>query len=300
VSNTVVADANYLGATNSQAFTINQAAVTFDLTSSESPAAGYKDSLTFMADSFPTDASGTVQFQTNGANLGSAVTISGGSAVSSAAAGLPRATTNVVAAIYSGDNNYLPLTNTLTQTVTNHPPVAAAFSINRTAGLSLQVALTNLAAHWSDADGDTINLVGVAPQSTNHTYLQEVTWSGTITTNTANFNHFFIAYTNSPNVNDQFSYTISDNYGGTNTGTVNVIVNAGALFGQSNPQLTSIPGGVQMTFYGIPGDTYVVQRELQLDNSWINLLTNTPVTGPITVTDTNNIPAAYYRLEWQP
>ena len=300
VSNTVVADANYLGVTNSQAFTINQAAVTFDLTSSESPAAGYKDSLTFMADSFPTDASGTVQFQTNGANLGSAVTISGGSAVSSAAAGLPRATTNVVAAIYSGDNNYLPLTNTLTQTVTNHPPVAAAFSINRTAGLSLQVALTNLAAHWSDADGDTINLVGVAPQSTNHTYLQEVTWSGTITTNTANFNHFFIAYTNSPNVNDQFSYTISDNYGGTNTGTVNVIVNAGALFGQSNPQLTSIPGGVQMTFYGIPGDTYVVQRELQLDNSWINLLTNTPVTGPITVTDTNNIPAAYYRLEWQP
>ena len=279
--------------------TINQATLTFDLTSSEYPAAGYKDNLTFTADSFPADASGTVQFQTNGVNLGSAVTLSGSSAVSDAAAGLPRATTNVVAAVYSGDNNYLSLTNTLTQTVTNHPPVAAAFSVNRTAGLSLQVALTNLAAHWSDADGDTINLVGVGQQSTNHTYLQDVSWSGTIITNTANFNHFFIYYTNSPNLNDQFTYTISDNYGGTNTGTVSVIVNAGALFGQSNPQTTAIPGGIQMTFYGIPGDTYVVQRELTLDDNWINLSTNTPVTGPITITDTNN-PSAYYRLLWQP
>ena len=299
VSNTVAADANYFGTTNHQAFMINQTVPAFSLISSEYPAAGYKDSLTFAAASFSTNASGTVQFQTNGVNLGGTVTISGGSAVSVAVAGLPRATTNVVAAIYSGDNNYLSLTNTLMQTVTNHPPMAAALSIIRTAGSSVHIALTNLAAHWLDADGDTINLIGVAPQSTNHIYLQKVGWIGSVTTNTANFKYFFIGYTNSPNVNDQFTYTISDNYGGTNTGTVNVIVDTSALFGQGNPQLTSIPGGVQMTFYGIPGDTYVVQRELQLDNSWINLITNTPVSGPITITDTNN-PTAYYRLSWQP
>jgi len=39
-----------------------------------------------------------------------------------------------------------------------------------------------------------------------------------------------------------------------------------------------------------------VQRELQLDDSWINLSTNTPVIGPITITDTNNYPSAFYRL----
>jgi hypothetical protein len=60
----------------------------------------------------------------------------------------------------------------------------------------------------------------------------------------------------------------------------------------------------KMTFYGVPGYSYTVQRSPDLTPlSWVDL-TNYPTTYTATnpvmkFSDTNN-PSAFYRLKWQP
>ena len=74
--------------------------------------------------------SGTVQFKTNGVNFGSAVTLSGGNATSSAIATLPAGNTTVTA-VYSGNVGFNPGTGTLAggQTV-NPATVTATVTVN--------------------------------------------------------------------------------------------------------------------------------------------------------------------------
>src|SRR5882724_5940291 len=59
--------------------------------------------------------SGTVQFLTNGVAMGGAVAVAGGAATISAST-LPPGS-NVVEAVYAGDSNFLPSTNSLVQVV---------------------------------------------------------------------------------------------------------------------------------------------------------------------------------------
>ena len=122
--------------------TVNLLASTVALTSTANPS-GYKASLNFTASLGTSSATGTVQFLTNGV-LFNAQTLTSGAATSAAIATLPRGT-NLIAARYSGDANYLPATNTLSQIVTNHPPVVVAFYTNRYAGLSLKIPVATLA-----------------------------------------------------------------------------------------------------------------------------------------------------------
>ncbi len=86
---------------------------------------------------------GTVQFTTNGVNLGDAVALNSGVAVS-LTTNFARGT-NLVTAIYSGDANYASVTNTLEQVSTNLPPVAATVTLDpaRT-GTSLTIALSRI------------------------------------------------------------------------------------------------------------------------------------------------------------
>ena len=82
-------------------------------------------------------ATGNVTFLTNNAPLSTNGIFSSGTAVSATISTLPRGT-NVITAIYTGDANYTAATNALNQVVTNHPPVANAMTVARTAGLGLQ------------------------------------------------------------------------------------------------------------------------------------------------------------------
>lgn len=88
---------------------------TTTVSSSQNPS-GVGQSVTFTATISPNTATGTVQFKTDGTNLGSPVTVSSGTAasvgISSLAAG-----PHTITAIYSGDGNSETSTGTLTQTV---------------------------------------------------------------------------------------------------------------------------------------------------------------------------------------
>ena len=136
---------------------------------------------------------------------------------------------------YLGDGNYVGSTNTLNQIVTNHPPVANVMTVTRTAGLALMIALSDVAINWTDnPDGDSVSLTGVTMQSTNGVNLFALDWStnldGSIVTTNA---YAYIGYTNSPNVADQISYSISDGYGGTNIGYVDIVIQISV--GQASP-----------------------------------------------------------------
>lgn len=101
--------------------------------SSANPA-GYQSSLTFTATNLPADATNNVIFQVNGVAFSTNAVANGG-ATSLAISSLPRGTTNIIIATFTGDNNYLSSMGTLTQTVTNHPPVASNISLGALSGV---------------------------------------------------------------------------------------------------------------------------------------------------------------------
>ena len=245
---------------------------------------GFKSNLNFTAIVTPTNATGAVQFYTNGAAFDLEPLIAG-TATSTNVSILPRGT-NLIAAIYGGDANSLPATNMLVQIVTNHPPQVQPAFYTLVAGLNLNFLIANLATNWSDVDGDALTLAYVSP-STN----------GVIVTVGAST----LTYSNASYVNDQFTCTISDGFGGTNFEAVNITV---------VPQTNSTPGiagtastaaGFNLTLYGGYGSTYVLQSTTNIiSGNWQPVATNTPgVTGVWQFTDpqaTNSV-LKFYRLE---
>ena len=186
------------------------------------------------------------------------------------------------------------------------PPAASSMTVPRTAGLTLKIALSDIATNWSDIRGypvelTAINLVSTNGQTVYPLNLQTNPDGSYVITNTA-----FLGYVNSADVNDQISYTITDGLGGTSTGLINIVVSTSPLFGQ----ITGIvnPGGksVTLNFAGYPGYTYALQRSIDLVK-WSTIANLTaPPAGPFTFTDTFGDlggmppPAAYYRLSWNP
>jgi autotransporter-associated beta strand protein len=259
------------------------------ITSSLNPA-GYLTSVNFTDTLNPTEATGTIQFLTNGTSFSSSSLVSG-VATSASIANLPRGT-NAITIVYSGDVNYVATTNTFEQVMTNHPPVAGITNYNRNAAItSLKIPIGDLlAANVTDADGDIVTLTSIGA-STNGVIL---TTNGT-----------YIFYTNTNTVNDQFSYTVNDGYGGSSTGAVTIAVSSVPVSGQMTGSLTITGGAAALSFQAIPGYSYVIERSTDM-TSWVDISTNAAASnGAINFTDTfgdlSGPPgSAYYRLKWQP
>ncbi len=251
------------------------------LASSEDPS-GYKDNVTFTA-GVSSNATGTVQFLTNGVAFDLEPLVSG-MAVSAGISSLPRAT-NLITAIYSGDANDLPATNTLAQIVTNHPPVAAPAYYNRQAGYPLDIPVADLATNWSDPDGDTVSLAAIS-ESTN----------GVTVTNDAGT----LIYFDTNNVDDEFFCTITDGFGGTNLQAVYITIVLTNLV----PGITGVAGSdgsVTLSLSGAPGSTYVLEAttNLLMPDDWLPVTTNMPGTNGLwqfTDAAATNYPFRFYRV----
>jgi hypothetical protein len=254
------------------------------LTSSENPS-GFKDSLLFSASIAPTNASGSIQFLTNGTVFDTKPLVAG-TAVSTNLFLLPRGT-SVVTAVYSGDANDLPATNTLAQIVTNHPPAAADVFYSRLAGYPVDIAVADLATNWSDPDGDTVSLAGTG-----------VSDDGVTVTNIAGT----LVYFDTNNVDDQFVCAISDGWGGTNFQTVYVDI----VLTNTIPTIIGVGhgsnGSVTLSLGGAPGDTYVLETatNLLLPVGWQPMATNVLDTNGLwqfTDPQVMNFPQRFYRLK---
>jgi len=254
------------------------------LSSSANPS-GYLDALTFTANVTPTVASGSVIFF-NGATPFSTNALVSGTAISTSISSLPRGT-NTISAIYTGDLVYLASSNSLLQVVTNHAPVAGNATYTYIGGLTLKIKISNLLTNVTDADGDTITLTSTTT-STNGITLGNS--SG------------YLIYTNATAVNDTFTYTVSDGAGDSATGLVTIIA-VPSVFGQ-NATVTIGGSSATVSFAGIPGYTYGVQRSTNLVD-WTTLGT-TNLSSPVfdfndTFGDLGVVPSsAYYRLQWIP
>jgi Pro-kumamolisin, activation domain/Immunoglobulin I-set domain/Bacterial Ig-like domain (group 3)/Viral BACON domain len=269
--------------------TVNLNTASVALTSPVNPS-GYRDNVDFVANVNPTTAggtptttAGTVQFFTNGTAFDTE-SLANGQATSMSIASLPRGT-NLITAIYSGDADYLPATNTFAQIVTNHPPTAATVYFTRLAGFPLDIPIASLATNWSDVDGDALSLAGVS-----------VSTNGITLTNNAGT----LVYSNPNNVPDQFVCTISDGWGGTNFQTVNIaVVNP-------VPSITSVAGNSDGSFTlnlsGLPNYTYILETTTNLLPSadWLPIATNTfGADGVWQFNDTQatNYTQRFYRLK---
>ncbi|MBI2709271.1 MAG: tandem-95 repeat protein [Actinobacteria bacterium] len=105
---------------------------------------------------------------------------------------------------------------TATATVVNTPPVAATDAYTATSGATLTVSAPGVLANDTDANGDTLTVTANGNPSHG---TASVSSTGAVTyTATAN-------YTGA----DSFTYTVSDGFGGSAVGTVNLTVRAAAV-----------------------------------------------------------------------
>ncbi len=275
---------NYTLASASGVVIITNAYAGGVLTSSANPN-GYRDSVTFT-NILPTDSTGYVLFNANNVQF-SSNSLASGTAISLTITNLPRGT-NVIAAIYSGDVNYLTSTNSLNQVVTNHPPVANANTYARNNLPSWKILISDLLTNASDVDGDTLSLTAVGT-STNGVALDTNSFPG------------YVAYYNSNTVTDQFTYFVADGYGGTNSAVITLNSSSPASSTGQVASLTITGGVASMTFLGIPGFTYNVQRATNdVSGPWFTIwTTNAPAGGAFQFDDSGvTAPSAYYRLSW--
>jgi hypothetical protein len=278
--------ANYLISYTNGTLTVNKATTAVSVASSLNPS-GYKASINFTA-SLPAAATGSVIFLTNGVALCTSNLVSG-LATSLAITNLSRGT-NIITAQYAGDSNYSGSTNILSggQIVTNHAPVASTAIYSRSLNSFKIFKSDFLATACTDADGDTL-VITATGISTNGVSLLS--------------NPVFLGYINANNVNDQFTYTVSDGFGGIATGTIRI--NFTPFVTGQNGTINASNGLAHVAFHGIPGFLYDIQRSTNMVDWTTIQTTNTPSGGRFQFDDNFNdlgsAPAsAYYRLKWNP
>lgn len=267
--------------------TVNLNPTSLALVSSANPS-GYRGNLHFSVAVTPASATGMLQFQTNGVTFDVEPLIAG-QATSTNAAFLPRGT-NVIAAVYAGDANDLPATSTLDQIVTNHPPTTTDAFYTRSPGSLLTIAIADLATNWADVDGDVVVLAGVS-----------VSTNGVTPTNTAGT----LVYSNTVDVADQFTCTISDGWGGTNYQSVFISIEQPVNPTPSIIGATNASGSFNLTLAGAPGYTYILESTSDLNPpaNWGSIATNTIGTNGVWQFDdpraTNSL-QRFYRLRLAP
>jgi hypothetical protein len=183
-------------------------------------------------------------------------------------------------------------TSTYTVTVNNFAPAFADYACGTPFQTAAAISRAKLLAKASDANGDTLTITAVGPASSH---------GGRVTLQTS-----AISYTppNGFSGIDDFPVTIADSRGGSVTGTVTVTVGPAPDTGGPGsmtlnpPQLTAQPdGSLAVSFRGIPGRTYQIQRSTDLATWTVVATVSASGTGAITWTDpAPPQPNAYYRL----
>jgi len=140
----------------------------------------------------------------------------------------------------------------------NHAPVARSITAGVRQGQSLTISASKLLGRATDADANTLTLVGLSPSTATASLTQA---AGVIT------------YTPAGSFSgaDTFTYTISDAHGATVTATVSVTVtpaNAVSLNVVYGPVISG--GNIVVRFAGIPGYTYTIESTpILMSPSWV-------------------------------
>lgn len=244
---------------------ITKASLTATVTSSLNPALpGDSVSLTATLSPVPPATGfpgGTGQFLDEASPLGTAVALTGGTAVlytDSLSHGR-----HAIQFDYAGDGNFFAASaNSGLVQLINTPPVASDDSVERFADADAFVSINTLLSNDSDADADTVSFLSFENGTSNGgTILREGDWL-----------HYTpsAGHTNA----DSFNYTIEDAFGATDTATINVGIEIGPI---PSPHLTieELAGDeIRIRFNGVPGITYSIQYSDQMPAALWNDLGN--------------------------
>jgi hypothetical protein len=180
----------------------------------------------------------------------------------------------------------------------NHPPVASDAGYYCSPGTVLPIPIAALASHWSDPDGDPVQLAGVNSSSANGT-------------NNVGFDGTYLYYTNVTPGADTLTYIISDVR--TNPPVVyrpGDTVQTGAGLVQVVPppalNVTTLSGNLMLSgANGLPGSSYLVLFSTNLAlpfSAWTRVATNQcDSLGGFAFTNSlsSNLPQQFYVLQLQ-
>jgi hypothetical protein len=169
----------------------------------------------------------------------------------------------------------------------NHPPIAANAAAATTRNQPITIAKQKLLLYASDPDHDPLTL-SIGGSSTNS---GSVTLGGDTVTYTPP--HDFLGA-------DRFTYSVSDGRGGAASAFVLIQVRPGDGGSGNMLPLAPITGGYRVSFMGLPGRTYTLQRGPAVTGPWTTLATvTTDANGLGIYTDTSAPPdTAYYRTTY--
>ncbi len=176
---------------------------------------------------------------------------------------------------------------TISYNVANTPPASGLHYLTTLVSTPLAVPASTQASLDYDANGFPLTVVAVSSTSTNGGTVAFA--SGTITYTPVG------GYVGA----DQFTYTISDGYGGTAISTNAVTVRPSKALSAFTFVSGTIGGTVNVRGYGVPGTSYDVQRSGTANFSSITVVaTVTAATGSglIVYTDTGAPNPSFYRF----
>jgi hypothetical protein len=177
-------------------------------------------------------------------------------------------------------------TVSITVTEVKAVPVFPGYTATVKTGKTLAIAPAKILARASDPDGGAVTLTRVFGPSTQG---GSVSLTGTLNYTPA------ASFTGT----DSFDIELTASQGGTLRATLTVTVTGDAATGFNQTELNLHDGVADLTFRGIPGRSYTIQRSTNLA-TWTNLATVTAAAdGKIRFTDTAPPqPSGYYRTQY--
>ncbi|MEP2776553.1 MAG: choice-of-anchor D domain-containing protein [Luteolibacter sp.] len=192
---------------------------------------------------------------------------------------------NATISLTNNDRNKNPFDFAIQGTGLNQPPVWAGYSVSTPYGKAATVSIGKLLAGASDPEGHSISVTAAGPSANGGTVSLG---AGSLTYTPAN------GFSGA----DSFPVTLTDAFGASSVGTVNVTVAANSGAAENTVVLTPMTGGkMGMKFQGIPGRSYQVQRSIDMA-VWMPLETVVALAnGEVSFIDDNPPPgSAFYRV----
>ncbi|TAK92756.1 MAG: hypothetical protein EPO07_19120, partial [Verrucomicrobia bacterium] len=193
-------------------------------------------------------------------------------------------------ALGSGLNWWLGQLSSDGKIIVNRAPTASDKSYTRNAGSSLMILKSDLLVGASDVDsGDSVSFDALTSAGSQ---------GATVSENATAF-----LYEPANNNNDLLTFRVKDARGGTVVKNITITVNSSGSGGTAQT-ITPTSNGMEVSFAGIPGFKYDVERAEDVSFT-VNLTTlattNAPGNGLFSITDaTPPSPTAYYRLKYNP
>jgi hypothetical protein len=242
----------------------------------------------------PTEVSGasngtTVVIPLNAAFLSQANTRASQQIALGCSLGTLRAVAGVSETIFGSTTSTHTTTLVITKAA-NNPPMFSGYTLATPYQTPAVIPIRKLLAKASDPDGDMLTVSAADAVSAHGGSVAVRTDSLLYTPAAGRFGA------------DSFGVTISDGRGGTVTGTVTTTIGqapgAGGI-GSNSPVLATLPDGkIGISFQGIPGRTYTVQRSAGGLDDWVTLaIITADAAGRVSFTDESPPPGSgFYRL----